>query len=60
MLLNEKENRAADEFAMAHYRLHDKTAEVIVIATQTGLGYSVKVKCPHCRMTTDITDSSNW
>lgn len=60
ILLNESENKAAEKFAWAHYKKHRKTAEVIVHAKQTGLGYAVTVKCQHCKKELDITDSSNW
>lgn len=60
MLLNETENKRADDFAMDHYRRHKKTAKAVVTATATGLGYSVEVTCPHCGKTENITDSSSW
>ncbi len=60
MLLSDKENKAADEFAMEHYEIHKKTARVVLTAKQTGLGYSITVQCPHCRKKRDITDTSDW
>lgn len=61
-LLNGKENERLDEFAMQHYRKHEKTAEVDIRihAKQTGLGYAVTVKCPHCKQTADVTDYDCW
>lgn len=59
-LLNEAENRRASEFAMKHYAKHNKTASVIVTATATGVGYGVKVECPYCHKTKDVTDCSDW
>lgn len=59
-LLNETENRAASDFADEHYKLHNKTANVVVTAIQTGIGYGVSVQCPYCRETKDITDLSDW
>ena len=60
MLLNEAENRAADKFAMEHYERHAETAEVFIHAKQTGLGYGIEVRCPHCGEKKNITDSSHW
>lgn len=59
-LLNDKENAAADAFAMQHYKKHEKTASIILTATATGLGYSIKVECPYCRKQKDITDHDSW
>lgn len=59
-LLNEKENLAASMFAHEHYKKHRKTAALTLTAEQTGLGYSIKVQCPHCRKTKDISDYESW
>lgn len=60
MLLQMGENSAADQFATEHYELHQKTASVILTAEQTGLGYVIKVECPYCRKTKDITEYEMW
>lgn len=59
-LLNEIENAKAAAFASKHYRKHKKTASVILTAVATGLGYNVKVECPHCRKSEDISDYASW
>jgi hypothetical protein len=63
LLLNEKENRAAAEFMQEHYRRPCKSgrnAAIELFAEATGLGTSLKVRCPHCKKTQDITDIDCW
>lgn len=60
MLLNDVENKKANDFMMAHYEKHKKTAEVILTATATGIGFGIKVQCPYCRKSEDISDYDSW
>jgi len=64
MLLSDTENKAADDFAMGHYKDHchskNKLAAVRVTAEQTSIGYKITVQCPYCKQEKDVTDYSVW
>lgn len=64
MLLNEAENTAASEFAMKHYQDNcsgkNHAAALRISATQTGVGYVIKVRCPYCKEEKDLTDYEVW
>lgn len=59
-LLNEKENTAADAFMWKHYAKHKKTAEVMLTATATGIATHIKITCPYCRKSEDLSDYGCW
>ena len=61
LLLNDVENEAAGEFMQDHYRrCNMQTSKVELVAESTGIALAIKVKCPKCKATSDITDYSCW
>ncbi len=61
-LLSPAENAAAAKFVWDHYDRQCKPgdAKVELFAEATGLGFSIKVRCPNCKQTADITDTACW
>lgn len=62
-LLNAKENEAAARFVWDHYKRRckpSKSAKVELFAESNGMGFSIKVRCPHCLATEDISDVDSW
>ena len=65
--LDDIEKKGADKFIEAHKkcRPHGKdpyrqTAPFSYIFTPTGIGVAVKIKCPYCGRTKDITNIDCW
>lgn len=62
-LLNDNENEAASLFVWEHYKRRcggEKNAALELTASATGLGFAIKIRCPNCKETQDITDSTDW
>lgn len=64
MLLNEKENEAALQFARSHFdnKCHRTNVyeAIELTAKQTGMGFTILTKCPWCREEKNITDHDVW
>ena len=65
--LSDNEVKAIKDFRDKHYKkcaepLHNKAAgnTYIYELTGTGLGTCIKITCPICGETKDITDTDNW
>ncbi len=62
-LLNDNENVAASRFVWEHYERRcggSKDAALELTAQATGMGFTIKIRCPNCKATQDITDPSDW
>lgn len=61
-LLTDKENEAAAEFVWRHYEdgSHGPHAEAQLTASATGIAFAIKIKCPWCKKSEDITDYDSW
>lgn len=69
-LLSERENIEARAFASAHYARvcrhpfwpwrRNKKMAVQINCEQTGIGFGVRVTCPWCGESENITDYENW
>ncbi len=62
-LLTEKENNAASKFVWEHYERRcggKKNAALELTAEATGLGFSIKIRCPNCGATQCISDVDSW
>jgi hypothetical protein len=62
-MISLKELETINEFEKNHsrcYHKYKKTSKFKIKATQTGLGYNVKVKCCGCKKSKDVTDYDTW
>lgn len=60
-IMQPKEQQANKAFVEKHFNLHPrKNLTYTYSLTGTGLGTIIKVTCPLCGETEDITDTSSW
>lgn len=62
-LLSRRENETAAAFVWDHYARRcggEKSAKLELTAEATGLGFAIKVRCPNCKRSQDITDTTDW
>lgn len=61
-LLSQEENEAAAKFVWEHYdrRCGGDRAKLELFAEATGLGFSIKIRCPNCKAKADITDTDSF
>lgn len=59
-MLNIKENIEANDFMILHGKKHKKDAAAILEVRATEVGYHVKITCPYCKKSKDISDYDSW
>lgn len=65
MILSDEQNRAAQEFMRQHYDSRctkdmDAARVLISVSLASGIGPAVKIICPHCSASLDVTEIDNW
>ena len=65
--LSDKELKALGDFRKNHYRIccgngkyKNKGNTWIYTISGTGLGHIIKITCPECGQSEDVTDINNW
>ena len=60
-ILSDKELQMKKEFIDKHYNMHGRMYnEHVYRLCGTGIGTIIKMTCPICNETIDITDTSSW
>lgn len=58
--LDEVEQKRYNDFVKDHYSRHNFRGGAPVTITPTGIGDNIKVECPYCRETKDISNYEVW
>lgn len=65
MILSDEQNQAAGDFMRKHYdqpctKGMDAARVLISVSLGSGIGPAVKLVCPHCNASQDVTEIDNW
>ena len=60
LIMSDKEAEAAKEFREKHYQCCHNSSTYLYTLSGTGIGTTIKITCPICNTTIDITDVENW
>jgi len=65
MILSDEQNKAAGAFMWEHYDQRctngmDAARVLVSVSLESGIGPSVKIICPHCNATKDVTEHNDW
>ena len=60
LIMSDKEAEAAKEFREKHYQCCHNSSTYLYTLSGTGIGTTIKITCPICNTTIDITDVESW